>query len=186
MSRKSVSFNESKIEIREIPRNRTIEINQRLKNLVSRTKKTLKKRFPNGIEPLNDEKTELEELSNSNKPITMRQLKRIDEIDEENIRYENLKYIIKNPKDYIKYLDKENEKSGRTESKIEKRLRLSIKNSPITINTSTNSIINEKVSITKKNKSKGGKKNHTKRRTSSSYDSEGMNPLAFHNLTRKL
>ena len=165
MSRKSVSFNESKIEIREIPRNRTIEINQRLKNLVSRTKKTLKKRFPNGIEPLIIEKTELED---SNQTTTMRQLKRIDEIDEENIRYENLKYIIKNPKDYIKYLDKENEKSGRTESKIEKRLRLSIKNSPTTINTSTNSIINEKVSITKKNKSKGGKKNHTKRRTSSS------------------
>lgn len=159
MSRK-VSFNESKIEIRETPRNRTIEINQRLKNLVSRTKKALKKRFPNGIEPLNDEKTELEELSNSNKTITMRQLKRIDEIDEEIIRYENLKYIIKNPKDYINYLDTESEKSGRIESKIEKRLRLSIKNSPTTINTNTNSIITQKISITKKNKSKGGKKNH--------------------------
>lgn len=157
MSRK-VSFNESKIEIRETPRNRTIEINQRLKNLVSRTKKALKKRFPNGIEPLIDEKTELEELSNSNKTITMRQLKHIVEIDEEIIRYENLKYIIKNPKDYIKYLDTENEKSGRIESKIEKQLRLSIKNSPTTMNTNINSIMNQKVSITKKINQKVEKK----------------------------
>ena len=157
---KSVSFNEIS-EISETPRNRTIEIRQRLKNLVSRTKKTLKKRFPNGIEPLIIEKTELED---SNQTTTMRQLKRIDEIDEEIIRYANLKYVIENPKDYIEYLDKENEKSGRKESKIEKRLRTTIRElSPTALNTSKNSIRNETVSITKK-KSKGGKKNLTRRK----------------------
>lgn len=160
MNRRSVSFNElSEIsEIRETPRNRTIEIKQRLKNLVSRTKKTLKKRFPNGIEPLIEEKAVIEDLLNRHQTTTMRQLKRVDEIDQEIIRYENLKYVIENPKDYIEYLEENREKSGRKEAKIEKKLRLSIKDlSPTALNTSINSIRKENVTITKRNKSRGGK-----------------------------
>lgn len=160
MNRRSVSFNElSEIsEIRETPRSRTIEIKQRLKNLVSRTKKTLKHRFPNGIEPLIEEKEVIEDLLNRHQTTTMRQVKRVDEIDKEIIRYLNLKYVIENPKDYIEYLEENREKSGRKEAKIEKRLRLAIKDlSPTALNTSINSIRKENVTITKRNKSRGGK-----------------------------
>lgn len=163
MSKKKVYFNELINEIMETPRNRTIEIKQRLNNLVSRTKKLLKKRFPNGIQPLIEEKTELETKINGNETVNYRQVleweTRISEIDNAFIHYENLNFIIKNPKYYIEHLDETRKESGIKESKKEKKSK-SIRLSPTSINTTLNT--------TKKNNPKGGKKNkknyrHTRR-----------------------
>lgn len=139
---KNVYFSSKELyQIKEIPKNRTIEIKQRVKNLVSHTKTKLKKRFPNGIKPLIEEKTELEAKINGHETISYRQInefqKRIDEIDQEFIRYSNLNYVIKNPKDYIEDLDKYRRDSGKTEAKKEKRL--SNKSlSPTSLNTKKN------------------------------------------------
>lgn len=142
MSKKNVSFNEFNEE-RETPKNRTIEKEQHLKNVVSHSKTKLKKRFPNGIEPLIKEKEELEEKINKSE-------NRIIEIDNGIINFKKLNWMIKYPKDYIKMLKNERSETGIIESR-------KLKLSPTTYkNTKQNT----------PTRRKGGNKNnrHTRRR----------------------
>lgn len=152
---KRVTFS-SKNQIRETPRNRTIEIKQRIKNLVLQTKVKLKRRFPNGIQPYLEEKAELEKKTNGHEIVSYRMVAqwdaRIEEIDQENIRFENLNYIINHTKDYIEDLDKYRRDSGKQEARKEKRLKHSMRSSsPTSLNTNINT-----------RKSKGGSKKYSR------------------------
>ena len=170
---KQVTFSSTN-QIKETPRNRTIEIKQRSKNLIWLTKAKLKKRFPDGIQPYIEEKARAEaELELMvHKTISYREMvnleKYIADISDEIVRFENLHFIIKNPNDYIESLDEYRRDSGKIESKKQKKMNISIRSSsPTSRNTTANTPTNRiHVNITKKSKSKiGGKFKKVYRRT---------------------
>lgn len=154
---KKVTF-ASKDEIRETPRNRSIEIKQRSINLVSLNKKKLKKDFPNGIKALLEEKGDLEKLINvKHGPLKMEWEHRVNKINDELDLFGYYQYIIKEPNNYIKLLDQRFHDSGEDDVKEYKKLaKRNLYSSYSLSPTSNNTILNGKK--TRNVSRNGGKK----------------------------